>query len=206
MPNLSGEQGFRGQDPSPSVCVLQFSQLIHNLAFRYSWSGLSCSSTEGVRTVEEERERIRLPHGLRIESHEDVPFLLVPNRCQARGVLILLDNSSESIQSRVARVDVLPEPKTCRCVFVSVVDDGLVRKGAEVAESCVHLFTGSFKESAATSDEECVASEHASCVVLVDFVGDVVAYGILCVARGSKAPENILVQRLGYGGSVVQLT
>jgi hypothetical protein len=55
----------------------------------------------------------------------------------------------------------------------------------------VHFLAISFKETAATSDEQRVTSEDPSRMVLVDLVSDVVADGVLGVARGGKAPGSM---------------
>ncbi len=65
-----------------------------------------------------------------MNSHERVPLLLVPNRCEPRRDLVVLDDFLQPLQSCVLGVDCLGVRNVACRVFVPDVCDGLVRECA----------------------------------------------------------------------------
>jgi len=61
--------------------------------------------------------------------------------------------------------------------------EGIVRQLAEFGEGSVHLSTSTFEEFTATSDEQCVASEHTTRGAFIRGICCIIANRVLGVAR-----------------------
>ena len=84
---------------------------------------------------------------------------------------------------RVLWINGLGESRIPRCIFVAIVHDGLIGERGKVGERTMHVFACTLEEAAASADEQGIPGEHAARVRRVSLVSNVVAYGILCVAR-----------------------
>ena len=71
---------------------------------------------------------------LTVQAHENIPFFFVTNGCKTCGNLILLEYIGESGKARIVRVDMLAKGQTSGSVFMSIIDNCLVRQGTKVVE------------------------------------------------------------------------
>lgn len=101
-------------------------------------------------------------YGFGSQTHEHVPLLLLTDRRQSGGYLVLLRELCEFLNSRVGRVDGQGEGGISLGVFVSVKDDSVCRKGREIGERGVHLGSCALEETTAATEEEGVACEDAT--------------------------------------------
>lgn len=134
------------------------------------------------------RERRHELDGLAMEAHERVPHLLVRDRREARRARVRAHERIEPGDVGVLRVDGPGEREVALGVLVAVVHDRLRGERTEVRERGVHLRGGALEEAAAPCDEERVAGEDAAGVGGACGAGDVIADGVLCVARSGKTP------------------
>lgn len=115
-----------------------------------------------------------------VETHEDVPFLLVGESRQPGCTVIVFrelcqptiwrkENKITAVSDRttnrsyrdrispldilIIRLDRLRKLDVPRGILVPVVNDRIVRKRPEVRKRLVHLFRGAFEESATASLE-----------------------------------------------------
>jgi hypothetical protein len=137
------------------------------------------------RTVLREQHKLDC---LTVQAHEYIPFFFVTNCCKTCSNLIVLDYTGESGKGRIVRVDMLAKGQTCGSVFMSIIDDCLIRQSTKVVEGCYHFRSGTLEEATTACDEKGISCKYATGLVLVFRVGDVVADRVLSVARSSKAP------------------
>jgi hypothetical protein len=71
---------------------------------------------------------------LTAQAHEYIPFFFVTNGCKTCSNLIVLEYIGESGKARILRVDMLAKGQTSGSVFMSIIDDCLVRQGTKVVE------------------------------------------------------------------------
>ena len=74
------------------------------------------------------------PDWLTVQAHEYIPFFFVTNGCKTCGNLIVLDYTRESGKAKIVRVDMLAKGQTSGSVFMSIIDDCLVRQGTKVVQ------------------------------------------------------------------------
>lgn len=119
-----------------------------------------------------------LPHRFCVKAHEHIPLLLIPNCRQPSCLLVLLENALQSCNCWIVRVNMLSKRSAGSCVFVTVIHDCVIRQRSEIVQSSDHVFARAVEESTAASDEECIASEDTSRMVLIHVISYVVADGI----------------------------
>ena len=120
-----------------------------------------------------------------VEPHEDVPVLLILNRALPTCLLVVRNKLLKTLGPRTFRLYALAKSEVTLCVFVSVVNDRLLRERTEVGKGSVHFLTGTFEETATPGDEERVAGEDSAWLRGVGS-GCEVANGVLGVAGRSE--------------------
>ena len=175
-----------GPHHSPPVVVLHLPELVHNLDVSRSTrrapaNGRSMSVAVGGSLAGTDDV---LDRGS-IQPHERVPLLFIANSCQSSGRRVLLDEFRKSGNSRVLTIHAVRKRQITLGVFVSVVNDRLLRERTEVGKGSVHFLTGTFEETATPGDEERVAGEDSAWFRGVGS-GCEVANGVLGVAGRSE--------------------
>lgn len=106
-----------------------------------------------------------------IQPHEYIPLFLLPNRRPSRCAPIALHQLRQlPSNSLIVRLHRLGEREVAFGVFVPVEDDCFRGKRGEIVERFDHFVRCPFEETAASSNEECIACEHASGLARVGFV------------------------------------
>jgi hypothetical protein len=151
-------------------------------------------ATRNVYISADKKRGEHVPHWVARQAPENIPLLLVANRCASDRDGVCVNNCREPHETRVLGVDGAREPEIACGVLVSDVRDRVVgERRAHQLERGVHLRTDALKEHTAATDEECVPSEDRTCIRGRGCVGHIVADRVARMARRREAPRYIAI-------------
>lgn len=131
-------------------------------------------------------------------THENVVLFLIANREFALRLLVLLRKSVKFLDRIVVKHS-LGEFYITLCVLVSGEDFGVIWEGGKCfVQGFVHLLGVSFKEAAASANEQCISCEYGTVVAVFEVEADAVlgvAWCVKCLHIDGADVEGFVVAR-----------
>ena len=93
----------------------------------------------------------------RVQTHEHIPLLLIPNGGLSGGARVILGQVKQTLEGLVVGLDSQTELGAALGVLVTIVHDRVVRELAQLGECCMHLLWSTLEEAAASREEQCVS-------------------------------------------------
>lgn len=181
---------------SATKIVLHITEFVHDRRLCGAACGFAVNDATRIDPPRPPDRKVNSPNGIGSESHEHIPFLLIPDGTVSLGDLMGVHQFLKTGQRSVVRVDEFGKGQIPPSVFVARIDEGGIRERAQIGQRCVHLRAVPFEETATASDKEGIPSEHHRGSVREGPIRNVVADRILSVTRGCKAPWPVVSKSL----------